>query len=114
MPSLTVTPLIQDTAKQVLLSGKVLEKSDKEAFRKLAKDEGAPLPVLQSLLKYSQDLESDTPKHLYTLLKGSVPYHYIPPPKPRVILDNELINSIILIYNITGPSIRSKSTKIKG
>lgn len=84
MPSLTLTPVIKETTRTVLAEAKNIKNSDKDAFLMIEKEASVSLSVLQSLLRYSQDLKSDTPKYLYILLKGSVPYHYIPPPKPRV------------------------------
>lgn len=83
MPSLTTTPLIKQTASDVLKNSKNLKPEDKKEFLTIKDSEGVPLSVLQSLLSYSKELSS-SPKHLHQLLKDSKPYHYIPPPKPRV------------------------------
>ena len=86
MPALVVTPLIQNTSRSVLAECKITDE-EKEAFVLLETEESAPLAVLQSLLQYSKELD-DTPQYLHQLLKGSKPYHYIAPPKPRVCTCN--------------------------
>ena len=87
MSQLTITPLIKESCSIVLKDfGKQLESKSKLEFEEVLnkqEGEGVALQTLRDLLVYTKK-SNNSPKYLHELLQGSKPYHFIPPPKPRV------------------------------
>ena len=91
MPQLEITNVMRDTVRAVLDQCSDLSKEERSGYQAMLEeqdgpDAGAALDTLRSLLRRSQQLNdtSNTPRTLMALLRGSKPFHYIPPPPPRV------------------------------